>query len=70
MKILGILIIAAGFVLFAQTRYLATLICFLIGAIFLGKPKSRRPAAPENPTDEDPPDGEIVRVDAPMQKVR
>ncbi len=70
MKILGILIIAAGFVLFAQSRYVATLICLLIGAIFLGKPKYRRSAPPDTPTDEDPPDGEIVRAEAPLQKYR
>ena len=66
MKILGILIIAAGFILFAQYQYLPALICLVMGAIFLGKPKNQAPAEDE----EEDPFSEVVRVDAPLQKVR
>ena len=65
MKILGALIILAGFVLFAQFQYIPAFICLVIGAIFMGKPRTPR----EEP-EEDGQDSELVRVDAPLQKVR
>lgn len=65
MKILGGLIIMAGFVLFAQFQYIPAFICLVIGAIFMGKPRTPR----EEP-EEDGQDSELVRVDAPLQKVR
>ena len=65
MKILGGLIILAGFVLFAQFQYIPAFICLVIGAIFMGKPRTPR----EEP-EEDGQDSELVRVDAPLQKVR
>lgn len=66
MKILGILIIAAGFLLFAQSQIVPSIICLLMGAIFLGKPKKQDP---ETSPDVHP-DSEVVRVSAPLQKVR
>jgi hypothetical protein len=71
MRVLGVLIILAGFVLFAQRQYLPTLICFGIGAVFLGKPKpEEKPPEEEEVPEVDPPDGEYVRVNAPVAKVR
>ncbi len=71
MRILGALIILAGFVLFAQRQYLPMLICFGIGAVFLGKPKAEEmPEEEEGIPEIDPPDGEYVRVNAPLAKVR
>lgn len=71
MRILGGLMILAGFVLFAQSQYLPTLICFGIGAVMLGKPKpEEKPEEEEATPDEDPADGEYVRVKAPLTKVR
>lgn len=70
MKILGALIIIAGFILFAQYQYLPSLICLLIGAIIFAKPKSQTQDDDTVDPDADPPDGEIVRVDAPLQRVR
>ena len=72
MRILGALIILAGFILFWQYQYLPAFISLLIGAIFMGKPKlSRSDASQTSQTnDDDPPDGEIVRVENQLQKVR
>ena len=65
MRILGAVIIAAGLLLFAQFQYLPALICIVIGAIFMGKPRTPKPEEPEEETD-----SERVRVDAPLTKVR
>ena len=66
MKILGALIILAGFVLFAQYQYLPAFICIVIGAIFMGKPREQR----IDPGESDRPDSEVVRVELPFQKMR
>jgi len=65
MRILGAVIIAAGLLLFAQFQYLSALICIVIGAIFMGKPRTPKPEEPDEETD-----SERVRVDAPLTKVR
>lgn len=65
MRILGAVIIAAGLLLFAQFQYLPALICIVIGAIFMGKPRTPKPEEPDEETD-----SERVRVDAPLTKVR
>ena len=65
MKILGALFILAGVILFAQFQYLPAFICIVLGAIFMGKPRPE----PEEEEEEDA-DREVVRVDAPLQKVR
>ena len=65
MRILGAGIIAAGLLLFAQFQYLPALICIVIGAIFMGKPRTPKPEEPDEETD-----SERVRVDAPLTKVR
>ena len=65
MKILGALFILAGVILFAQYQYLPAFICVVLGAIFMGKPRPE----PEEEEEEDA-DREVVRVDAPLQKVR
>ena len=69
MKILGALIILAGFILFWQYQYLPALISIVIGAIFLGKPGRSRDDAQAS-QDDDFPDREIVQVDNQLQKVR
>lgn len=65
MRILGAVIIAAGLLLFAQFQYLPALICIVIGAIFMGKPRTPKPEEPEEETD-----SELVRVDSQLKKVR
>ena len=69
MRILGAVIIAAGLLLFAQFQYLPALICIVIGAIFMGKPRvPKRVEQDGEPIEE--PDSELVRVDAQLKKVR
>ena len=68
MRILGILILIAGLVLFWQYQYIPALISILIGAIFIGKP--RKPVSDETSPDDNAEDGEIVRVDSQLTKVR
>ena len=69
MRILGAVIIAAGLLLFAQFQYLPALICIVIGAIFMGKPRApKRVERDGEPIEE--PDSELVRVDAQLKKVR
>ena len=69
MRILGAVIIAAGLLLFAQFQYLPALICIVIGAIFMGKPRApKRVEQDREPIEE--PDSELVRVDAQLKKVR
>ena len=65
MRILGAVIIAAGLLLFAQFQYLPALICIVIGAIFMGKPRTPKPDEPDEETD-----SELVRVDSQLKKVR
>ena len=65
MRILGAVIIAAGLLLFAQFQYLPALICIVIGAVFMGKPR-----APKTEEQEEETDSELVRVDTPLTKVR
>lgn len=67
MKILGAVIILAGVILFAQYQYIPALICIVIGAVFMGKPK--RQADLEN-EDNGETDGELVRVEEPLKRVR
>ena len=64
MRILGAVIIAAGLLLFAQFQYLPALICIVIGAIFMGKPRTPKPDEPDEETD-----SELVRVDSQLKKV-
>ena len=66
MKILGALFILAGVILFAQYQVLPAFICVVLGAIFMGKPTPH----PEEEDEEEDTDREVVRVDAPLQKVR
>ena len=66
MKILGALFILAGVILFAQFQYLPAFICVVLGAIFMGKPRPQ----PDEEEEEEASDRELVRVDAPLQKVR
>ena len=66
MKILGALFILAGVILFAQYQYLPAFICVVLGAIFMGKPRPQ----PDEEEEEEASDRELVRVDAPLQKVR
>ena len=68
MRILGAVIIAAGLLLFAQFQYLPALICIVIGAVFMGKPRAPKPEADEEADGKT--DSERVRVDAPLTKVR
>jgi hypothetical protein len=68
-RILGAVIIAAGLLLFAQFQYLPALICIVIGAIFMGKPRLPKPLEPDEESDEET-DSELVRVEAPLKKVR
>ena len=68
MKILGILILIAGLILFWQYQYIPALISILIGAVFLGMPK--KPVSDDNSSDDTPVDGEIVRVVSQLKKVR
>ena len=68
MRILGIVILIAGLVLFWQYQYIPALISILIGAVFLGKPK--KPVSDKTSQDDNPEDGEIVRVDSQLKKVR
>ena len=68
MRILGAVIIAAGLLLFAQFQYLPALICIVIGAVFMGKP--RAPKLEEDEEADGKTDSELVRVDAPLTKVR
>ena len=65
MRILGAVIIAAGLLLFAQFQYLPALICIVIGAIFMGKPRTPKPDEPDEETD-----SELVRVDSQLKKAR
>ena len=67
LRILGILILIAGLVLFCQYQYIPALISILIGAIFVGKPKK---AVPEDEESPDLENAELVRVDTPLKKVR
>ena len=67
-RILGIVILIAGLVLFWQYQYIPALISILIGAVFLGKPK--KPVSDKTSQDDNPEDGEIVRVDSQLKKVR
>lgn len=69
MRILGILILIAGLILFSQYQYLPALISIVIGAIFVAKPKPARPEEDKGPLEEAPPNGELVRVETPLQKV-
>ena len=64
MRILGALIILAGFLLFALAQYFPAFICIVMGSIFMGKPKVQREEEEEGQ------DGELVRVDTPLRKVR
>ena len=68
MKILGVLILIAGLILFWQYQYIPALISILIGAVFLGMPK--KPVSDDNSSDDTPVDGEIVRVVSQLKKVR
>ena len=67
MRILGILIIIAGIVLFCQQQILPALISIAIGAVFAGKPRKQAPVEEEGPDTED---SELVRVETPLKKVR
>ena len=69
MRILGAVIIAAGLLLFAQFQYLPALICIVIGAIFMGKPRAPKRVEQDGEPIEEP-DSELVRVDAQLKKVR
>ena len=69
MRILGAVIIAAGLLLFAQFQYLPALICIVIGAIFMGKPRALKRVEQDGEPIEEP-DSELVRVDAQLKKVR
>ncbi len=69
MRILGAVIIAAGLLLFAQFQYLPALICIVIGAIFMGKPRAAKRVEQDGEPIEEP-DSELVRVDAQLKKVR
>ena len=69
MRILGAVIIAAGLLLFAQFQYLPALICIVIGAVFMGKPRAPKPEEADEEADGET-DSELVRVDAPLTKVR
>lgn len=66
MKILGGLFILAGVLLFALAQYVPAFICIAMGAIFMGKPKEQS----REPEDRGEEAGELVRVDAPLRKVR
>ena len=70
MRILGIVILIAGLILFCQYQYLPALITIVIGSIFIAKPRPAPPEEDEGPPDEDPPNGELVRVETPLKKVR
>ena len=70
MKILGVLIIAAGFVLFAQYQIPAAIISILIGSVFFAYPGKRFLDGIFSEPDDESADGELVRVDAPSQQVR
>ena len=65
MRILGAVIIAAGLLLFAQFQYLPALICIVIGAVFMGKPRAPKPEEADEEADGKT-DSELVRVDAPL----
>ncbi len=65
MRILGAVIILAGFMLFAMAQYFPAFVCLVIGAIFMGKPREKRVNEEEEETE-----GELVRVDTPLRKVR
>ena len=67
MRILGILIILAGVILFCQNQILPAFISILIGAVFAAKPK-KSPPQEEEPSNEA--DSELVRVETPLKKVR
>ena len=69
MRILGAVIIAAGLLLFAQFQYLPALICIVIGAIFMGKPRAPKCVEQDGEPIEEP-DSELVRVDAQLKKGR
>ena len=69
MRILGAVIIAAGLLLFAQFQYLPALICIVIGAMFMGKPRAPKRVEQDGEPIEEP-DSELVRVDAQLKKVR
>ncbi len=68
MKILGVLFVIAGFILFAQYQIPAALISILIGSFFLAYPTNKKKKPEEEAEDSSP--GEIVQVDTPLQKVR
>lgn len=70
MRILGLLILIAGMVLFWQSQYIPGLITIVIGCIFLGMPKRREPEPDDTPPEEDPPYGELVRVENPLTRAR
>ena len=67
MRILGILIILAGVILFCQNQVLPALISILIGAVFAAMPK-KSPPEEETPSNEE--NSELVRVETPLKKVR
>ena len=65
MKILGALFILAGLLLFVQYQYIPAFICIVMGAIFMGKPRTQNDAEPDEDSE-----GELVRVESPLHKVR
>ena len=67
MRILGILIMIAGVILFCQNQVLPALISILIGAVFAAIPKKSVPIEEETSDEEN---SEVVRVDTPLKKVR
>ncbi len=67
MRILGILIMIAGVILFCQNQVLPALISILIGAVFAAMPKKSVPIEEETSDEEN---SEVVRVDTPLKKVR
>ena len=72
MRILGILIIIAGFALYCQHMVLPSLITIVIGSVFAAIPKKSVPEE-EQPSEENRPsadeNSEYVRVDTPLRKV-
>lgn len=70
MRILGILILIAGMILFWQYHTIPALISIMIGSVFIGMPKKSEPEQEDMPLDEDPPDGELVRVENPLTRAR
>lgn len=70
MRILGILVLIAGLILFCQYQYIPALISIVIGSIFVARPNPAPPEEDEGPLEDNPPYGELVRVETPLKKVR